>query len=199
MKKFVFALLALGAANAAQADIIPTLTMGSPVMVGDMYRYDYTATLAADQQLESGNFFTIYDFNGFTGFGTLGTGFAASSSLLGQTPDDVLPTDSASIANATFIYTGPTLNNPPGDVQGVALELGTFQVFSSLDLGTKLLSFASRAIKNNGAAVNTTVSNVGFVNGPGAVPEPSVWAMLLIGFGAIGYSARRRNAAALAA
>ena len=198
MKKIVIALLALGAANAAQADIIPAL-IGSPVQVGSLFRYDYSATLAADQQLQTGNYFTIFDFNGFTGFGTVGAGFTASSSPTGMTPNDVLPTDSASVPNATFIYNGPTLNNPPSGGQGVATELGTFQIFSRFNVGTDFLSFVSRAVKNNGPAAGTTISNVGSVTGPGAVPEPSVWAMLLIGFGAIGYSARRRNAAAIAA
>ena len=199
MKKIVIALLALGAAGAAQADIIPALTVTSPVQVGSLFAYNYTATLAADQQLETGSFFTIYDFQGFDSFGTLGAGFAASTSMLGQTPDDVLPTDSASVLNATFIYTGPTLNNPPAGGQGVATELGTFQIFSRFN-GLGLVKFASRAVKNNGVAAGTTISNVGSTAGPlAAVPEPSVWAMLLIGFGAIGVSVRRRNSGAVAA
>ena len=199
MKKVIFALLALGAANAAQADIIPSLMMGSPVQVGTLFRYDYSATLAADQQIETGNYFTIFDFGGFSGFGTVGTGFTATSAFLGVTPNNVIPADSASILNATFTYNGPTLNNPPAGGQGVSVELGTFQIFSTLNTPSALLNFVSRGVKNNGPAAGTTVSNVGFVAGPGAIPEPSVWAMLLIGFGAIGISARRRNAGAVAA
>ena len=199
MKKVIFALLALGAANAAQADIIPSLTVGSPVQVGSLFRYDYTATLAADQQLQSGNFFTIYDFQGFTNFGTVAANFSPSSQFTGITPNDVIPADNAGILNISFVYSGPTLNNPPAGGQGVSVELGTFQVFSTLNQGAQLLNFASRAIKNNGDSAGSTVSNVGFTSGPGAVPEPSVWAMLLVGFGAIGYSARRRNAVAVAA
>ena len=51
MKNFVFALLALGSTTIAQADIIPTLTVSSPVQVGSLFAYNYTATLAADQAL----------------------------------------------------------------------------------------------------------------------------------------------------
>jgi hypothetical protein len=35
-------------------------------------------------------------------------------------------------------------------------------------------------------------------NAVGAVPEPSTWAMMLIGFGAVGASLRRRRVSAIA-
>ena len=81
MKKLIFGLFALGVASAAHADIIPALTVSSPIQVGSLYAYDYTATLAADQALRTNNYFTIYDFEGFAGFGTIGSGFTASTAL----------------------------------------------------------------------------------------------------------------------
>lgn len=204
MKTIVFALLALGAASTAHADIIPALTVSSPIQVGSLYQYTYTATLAADQSLQTGNFFTIYDFQGFVKFGTLGTGFTGMTSLLGLTPSRVLPTDSPNVLNATFTYSGPTLNMPANG-QGVSTELGSFQIFSRFD-GLGLIDFASQAVKNNGFAAGTLVDNVGMTAGPLAgggsgsdVPEPSVWAMLIIGFGAVGVSARRRRPTAVTA
>ena len=47
-------------------------------------------------------------------------------------------------------------------------------------------------IANDG--VNGTGATVTFQSG-GAVPEPATWAMMLLGFGAIGFTMRRRNAA----
>lgn len=41
------------------------------------------------------------------------------------------------------------------------------------------------------AAGNTSIDNLEAIAGP--VPEPSTWAMMLIGFGGIGYSMRRRR------
>ena len=206
MKKLIFGILALGAANAAQADIIPSLTVSSPIKVGSLYQYTYTATLAADQALVSGNYFTIYDFQGFAGFGTLGAGFSAMTSLLGLTPVQVLPNDSPTVLNATFTYSGPTINQPSGNNQGVSTELGSFQIFSRFN-GLGFIDFASQATKNNGFSQGTLVSNVGLTAGPldgggsgSEVPEPNVWAMLIVGFGIVGVSARRRrNVAAVAA
>ncbi len=167
--------------------------------VGSLYQYTYTATLAADQALRTGNYFTIYDFQGFVKFGTLGAGFSGATALLRQTPSRVLPTDNASVLNATFTYSGPTINQPSNGTQGSSTELGSFQIFSRFD-GLSVIDFASQAYKNNGFAVGTLVDNVGGTGGPlsggGAgsdVPEPSVWALLIIGFGAVGVSARRRR------
>jgi hypothetical protein len=192
MKKMIFAILALGAANTAQADIIPTITVASPVQVGNLFRYTYTATLSADQSLQTGNFFTIYDFQGFVKFGTTPVGFSATSSLIGQTPAKVLPNDDPTVRNATFTYSGPSINDTPGDFEGVSTQLGSFQIFSRFD-GLGFIDFASLGTKNNGFADGTAVANVGLTAGPLAgsgnpngVPEPSVWAMLVIGFGAVG-------------
>lgn len=205
MKKIIVALVALGSAGIAQADIIPTLTVASPVQIGSLWAYDYTATLAADQSLNTDNFFTLYDFEGFAGFGPLVSGFTGSAMLLGRTPTDVLPFDSASVLNVTFTYSGAPINQPAPGMEGVSVELGTFRVLSRFS-GLGLIKFASEGIKNSGFAEGSTVGNVGSTAGPLAdggigatVPEPSVWAMLLIGFGAIGVSIRRRKQVSVAA
>jgi hypothetical protein len=44
---------------------------------------------------------------------------------------------------------------------------------------------------NLGGASSAVVYNPG----PGAVPEPASWAMLLVGFGGVGFAMRRRNSA----
>ena len=203
--KLVFAFAALVAANVAHADIIPALTVSSPIQVGNLYQYTYVATLAADQYARTGSYFTIYDFEGFDHFGSLGAGFSAQTALLGQTPSRVLPFDDPAVLNLTFTYSGPDINRTNGNVQGVSTELGSFQVFSRFN-GLSIIDFASTAVKNNGPAAGTPIDNVGSTAGPlfgsgigGVVPEPATWTLLLGGFGAVGVMARRRRSTSVTA
>ena len=50
--------------------------------------------------------------------------------------------------------------------------------------------FDQRSVDSDIGFATTIISN--FI-APSAVPEPASWAMMLLGFGAIGYSMRRRR------
>lgn len=198
MKKLLLSVVALMAAGAAQASIIPTLA-GNPVDTGGgVFRYTYTATLASDQALQTNNYFSLYDIAGFTGFGSLPTGFTGSSQLVGRTPGNVIPNDDPAITNVTFTYSGPTLNyNPPTSER----ELGNFEIFSTV--GTfSFDDFTSQAVRNSGEARGSLVATIGNDavavpgdgNGGGStVPEPATWAFMMTGFAFLGASMRRRN------
>lgn len=196
MKKLLFGVAALLATVSANASIIPTF-VGDPVDVGGgSYLYTYSATLASDQALVDGNFFTLYDFAGFTGFGTLPAGFTGSAQLLGVTPANVLPFDDATITNVTFTYSGPSVNfdGPFSEV-----ELGQFQIFSTIgEFGFG--DFTAEAVRNSGPARGTILANIGIEaiplpgGGSGSfVPEPESWAMMVLGFGLVGAGMRRRS------
>ena len=45
----------------------------------------------------------------------------------------------------------------------------------------------------NGGGNPPAISHIAFFGGVRAVPEPATWAMFLIGFGAVGYSMRKRQ------
>ena len=46
-------------------------------------------------------------------------------------------------------------------------------------------------VSNNGGGKNVLLGGLSY--NPAAVPEPATWAMMLLGFGAVGFSMRRRN------
>lgn len=197
MKKMFIGLAALLGATAAQASIIPTL-VGDPVDIGGgVFRFTYDATLASDQALATGSYFTLYDIVGFTGFGAIADGFTASSQLLGLTPDNVLPNDDAALTNVSFVYSGPTLNF---DEPIFERQLGTFEILSTTGV-FGFDDFTSEALRNSGPSRGSLVATIGTdaISIPGdgnpnlAVPEPESWALMLLGFGFVGASMRRRK------
>ena len=46
-------------------------------------------------------------------------------------------------------------------------------------------------VSNNGGGKNVLLGGLSY--NAAAVPEPATWAMMLLGFGAVGFSMRRRN------
>jgi hypothetical protein len=180
-------------ATMAHASITPTWISTTPVG-GGLYDFTYYATLSADQSLAATDYFTIYDFVGFSGFGAIATDWAATSALNGVTPPATLPDDDATLPNVTFTYSGPTINNVPSPV---AINLGLFHVLSN---NSKLSfdDFTSFAQRNNGERIGSDVATIGTdaVIVPG-VPEPTTWSIMLVGLGLTGASMRRRKQAAV--
>lgn len=82
----------------------------------------------------------------------------------------------------------------------VAPTLGTVGVvdFSGLNLagGTHTVQFLQGSA--NGPSTWTFVSEVSFFDAAG-VPEPATWAMMLVGFAAVGFGVRRRTTVAIRA
>src|SRR6478672_8161724 len=95
--------IGLLAANApARADIIPTLNaLPSAVSGGFLWQYD--AQLTQQQFLKSGDFFTIFDFNGYvSGSATAPINWVFSSANTGVLPAGLTIPDNASIPNLTW-------------------------------------------------------------------------------------------------
>jgi hypothetical protein len=167
-----------------------------------------SAQLSGSQEVPAvstpGSGFATVSFDDVTNFLSVQATFA---NLLGNTTVAHIHCCAPPGANAGVATPTPTF---PGFPTGVAA--GSYS--QTFDL-TQASSFNAAFITNNGGTVSS--ARTAFVNGllggrayfnihsnqfPGgeirgqlttAVPEPSTWAMMLIGFGAAGYSMRRRR------
>ncbi len=123
--------------------------------------------------------------------------FSEGGILLGLlTPDNFINTvfdDQAgtNLSGGTAPYTGsfninhPSVGNDP------------LSLFNGLNAdGTWTLFVSDRALFDVGTLNGWALQITG--NGLAAVPEPSTWAMMLLGFGAVGFAMRRRRQTGLA-
>src|SRR5437667_1161173 len=162
-RKYFLLLAAITAVSlSARADIIPTLdsvTGSSPT-----FTWNYSANVTVDETVNTGDFFTIYDFGTIApGSNTQPTGWTFSQALLGPTPALTNPTDNPNILNLTWTYTGST------PINGSA-ALGIFSVITSTDQ-LKVGQFSAEATRNSGPNAGTKVDNIGTISVP--VPESS--------------------------
>ena len=92
----------------------------------------------------------------------------------------------------------------PAASNGISVLLGNVEIFNITGAGAgntvwtpQQVYFSADALSTlTFAAVGTSDSLGGYLDNirlTAAVPEPSTWAMMLIGFGAIGFSMRRRR------
>jgi len=142
--------------------------------------------------------FTISDFEPGPGGGVSGIASVTGSWTEGTTPadatSDVTVVEDTQAGTATYVYTGPT-----GSGWSVQSQFSTsFQA-----------SFVINPVGSGPVTTNVAVSLNDFIfGGSGTVtitersvtstPEPSTWAMMLIGFAALGYAGYRRRTARLA-
>jgi hypothetical protein len=187
MRRFIVLLwlaLMLATVGVATADIIPTLDSISPA--GSAFTFNYQVDVTVQERVESGDFFTIYDFGDVSSV-ALVAGWTFSTALIGVTPLDVSPNDSPNVMNVTFTRTGGAILGP--------LDLGIFSVVSPLS-GTHADSFTALATRNSGGSLDgTKIANIGLLNVPGpvtaTVPEPMT--VFLLGLGLIGMTLARRS------
>jgi hypothetical protein len=168
-KKFAIGLIAVAAAIGARADIIPTLNPGSPAAAPGGFKWNYSTNVTVDQTVNTGDFFTIYDFGNFVAGSNLQpAGWTFSSSLVGTNPSLVTPTDSPSLMNLTWTYTGSA------PIPGSSV-LGDFSVVAATSQ-LRTSNFAAQATRSSGPDAGTKIDNVGQVS----VPVPEMSALLPI-------------------
>jgi hypothetical protein len=128
-----------------------------------------------------------------------GTNYAAGANLLSGTFTDVSISGQTNASAAA--YNGSTGG---GSTILFTSDFVSFVPNSDFDMSISLTSLAPLLFANPGAALRSfqAYSTGNFSSEPeaiviGSVSEPSVWAMLIAGFGLVGFQARRRRIAAL--
>lgn len=200
------ALVACIAAMPASASVLidfDTDASGSPIASGTDLSNQYASLGLTFELFENGALVSPTGFASSQFVGGAGTGnglWNVRGSIFPQTNAtqlDILRLNFATpISNLSFITDGfsdRTIFNAYGI--GGSL-IGTF---TNAGGGTANVSFANNSISrldalqgNDGFAFR--IDNLRFDMGP-AVPEPATWLMMIIGFGGIGYSMRRKKTA----
>ena len=111
----------------------------------------------------------------------------------------------SAVSGLTFLAVGDDNRGDIGDVRvfAGALLLGTVDIFGDANPygPPQLVDLSAFLGVTRIEIANTDAFGLGFDDfsfdaSDGAVPEPSTWAMMLLGFGAVGYGMRRRKVAA---
>ena len=177
-----------GAATPATAGLLPVSVSVTPE--SGKFRWTYAIVLPTDSQLQSGNYFTIYDFKGLAeGSVVAPAGWSFTTDKVGPTPTLVTPTDDPMVPNLSFKYTGPTID-------AGQTGLGNFWAVSDFGLKTDSFFTAQTNRTSDGKVdTNITTTNVPVPDGGTGtplVPEPTT--LLLAGLGLPCVALLRRRA-----
>jgi hypothetical protein len=146
------------------------------------YTYTYGVVLTSDSSLKTGDYFTVFDFQGMIASSNIQpAGWNLSVSSAGAPPGVVVNQDPA-LPNLTWTYTG---SQPLAGQLG----LGNFSVISANPEGQTSLTFAGlthRSLDGQSESNVTITSGPGAGAGAPAVPEPATLALMAIGLPLVG-------------
>jgi hypothetical protein len=182
----------LALSSLGSAAVLVTLNSGQPTGSGP-FLWAYDAQLVAGTnggELDSGDFFTIYDVGGISGASNASApaNWTITAQLTGIDPPTIVPPDNPAILNVTFQYTGPQIL-----ASGSNIDLatgGTFFVISSAD-NFSFTGFQASQSHTQPSHVEDSVSSAITVPGS-ATPEPTTFLLVGAGLTAFGFVRRRR-------
>jgi hypothetical protein len=185
------AVVAVGLAGSANAGLLPTEVSVFPE--AGNFRWQYAIVLPTDMKLQSGNYFTIYDFNGLVD-GTVVTpdgNWTASVQNSGTVPPLLLPTDDPAIPNLMFTYNGPTIT-------AGQIGLGNFMATSTFGERREVSFTAETNRSSDGlkdSNITSTDAPTGQVVDPPDVPEPATLALAGLALPLLGLGRLRKKKA----
>ncbi|MBC8140124.1 MAG: hypothetical protein H7Y38_01645 [Armatimonadetes bacterium] len=186
------ALLGFGT-TAAHADIVPGV--GSPTVAASgtgTFLFTYEIFVTNTQQVNTGDFFVIYDFAGFVAVDSAPGAYSFTNQLLGPNPvlssqGGVIATDSATLQNVTFTYTGGAT------IFGGPTSLGFFTIESIFGTASTTTAFVGAGTDQETGLQNANITNV-LTPTASAIPEPGEWAFAgFAGMSVLGLVVRARK------
>ncbi len=172
--------LTLASTEKTNAGLVPVQVSVTPE--AGMYRFTYAVVLPTAATLRPGDYFTIYNFDGFVPGSAVANGsvysgnWTFSSTNVGPTPVGVGPIDNPAIPNLTWTYNGPVI-----DINA-SVGLGNFWALSTYPDTTQSWFTASTGSSAGPTDNNITPTTVPVPTAPPpGVPEPTT--LLLAGLG----------------